>query len=291
MIGSSIAGSTSFLRGHNFRLSDMNLSVSNIALPAFDHAALFPTVRDLGFTGLEIAPSRQWHDTWRGLTSADVTTYRRDIERADLRCVGLHSLFYDHPELGLFRDTDKRIESLDFLVHLSGVCRDLGGKTLIWGGGRNRGDVPRQNAIAECLDFVGTYAHRTTDHGTCLCFEPLGPKDSDFINAVHESVAIAEAINHPSVRVQVDAKALVQNKEMSVDTVAAAKPWLVHAHANEPDLGILGTSGNIDHAMFGGVLREVGYDGFVSLEQKQVDLNDPIGPLTQSSLIMKEAYT
>ena len=56
-----------------------------------------------------------------------VRAYRRDVEAAGLRVVGLHSLFYDHPELGLFRDAERRDRSLDFLVHLSAVCRDLGG--------------------------------------------------------------------------------------------------------------------------------------------------------------------
>ena len=101
----------------------------------------------MGFTGLEVAPSRQWQDTWRGLSASAVKTYRCEIEAAGLCCVGLHSLFYDHPHLGLFRDPDSRKKSLDFLVHLSGVCRDLGGRTLIWGGGRNRGDVPLADAV------------------------------------------------------------------------------------------------------------------------------------------------
>ena len=64
------------------------------------------------------------------------------MEAAELEAVGLHSLFFDRPELGLFKDPELRAGSLEFLTHLSAVCRDLGGKTLIWGGGRKRGEVP-----------------------------------------------------------------------------------------------------------------------------------------------------
>lgn len=244
----------------------------------------------MGFTGLEVAPSRQWNETWRGLTISDVTSYRREIEAAGLSCAGLHSLFYDHPHLGLFRDPESRKESLEFLVHLSGVCRDLGGRTLIWGGGRNRGDVPLVNAVTESINFLGEYVTRTEDHGTCLCFEPLGPNDSDFINSVHDSIHIAETVNHPAVRVQVDAKALMQNNEMNAETLDAARPLLVHAHTNEPDLGILGASGQIDHHTFGELLRSSEYNGYVSLEQKQVDPTDPLGPLLKSATLMQEAY-
>ena len=56
---------------------------------------------------------------------SDVQTYRRLVEDAGLQVAGLHSLFYDQPDLGLFKDSDTRIATLDFLRHLSEVCRDL----------------------------------------------------------------------------------------------------------------------------------------------------------------------
>ena len=118
----------------------------------------------------------------------------------------------------------------------------------------------------------------------------LGRADSDFVNSVHESIAIARAVDHAAVGVQVDAKAMVQNGEMTPEAFQAASPLLVHAHANEPDLGVLGTSGSVDHRFYGDLLRGVGYDGFVSLEQKTVDPPDTLGPLRQSAAIMTEAY-
>src|SRR4051812_18082931 len=118
----------------------MRLSISNIALTAFDHLAELSALPALGLSGLEVAPSRVWQDTWHGLKAADVAAYRRNVESAGLRVVGLHSLFWDQRELGLFRDQDTRGRTIDFLAHLSGVCRDLGGRTLIYGSAwaRNR---------------------------------------------------------------------------------------------------------------------------------------------------------
>lgn len=268
----------------------MRLSVSNIALTPYDHAGELAALAGMGFTGLEAAPSRRWRDTG-AVTGADAAAYRREIEDASLVCVGLHSLFFDHPALGLFKERGARAETLDFLVHLSGVCRDLGGKTLIWGGGRRRGAVPPAQAQAESIDFLGEYARRTAGHGTCLCFEPLGPDDSDFINSVHDSIAIVKAVNHKAVRVQVDLKAMIQNNELTETAVQAARPWLVHAHANESDLGVLGASGETNHhARFGEFLRGAGYEGFVSLEQKQINPADSLGPIAESAAVMQKAY-
>ena len=160
----------------------MRYAVSNIALPAFDHWKELPQVAALGYAGIEIAPSRIWHETWKELKASDVAQYGRALEEAGLEAVGLHSLFYDHPALGLFRDPARRTASLEFLTHLSTVCRDLGGRTLIWGGGRKRGAVQANEAIAESIEFMTDLCSRIADHGTVFCFEPLGPDSTDFVN-------------------------------------------------------------------------------------------------------------
>lgn len=268
----------------------MKHAVSNIALTAFEHADQLARLPELGIEGLEVAPSRKWHDTWHGLSNADVVAYRREIENAGLRVVGLHSLFFDHPELGLFKETEKRDESLDFLVHLSAVCRDLGGRTLIYGGGRKRGDVDAKSAHDETVAFFSELCSRIEDHGTCFCFEPLGPKDTDFLNSAFECLAITKELNHSAIRVQLDAKALVENDEAVAATFAAVAPQLVHYHANEPGLNVLGYSGTIDHAALGQMLRDIGYDGYVSIEQRQLNAEAPLDDVAASARILAEHY-
>ena len=109
----------------------MKFAVSNIALSTFDHTDDFGHLAAMGLSGLEVAPSRVWRDTWRGLTTVEVNDYRRRAEQAGLRIVGLHSLLYDQPDLALFGDTETLRRTLDFMTHLSTVCRDLGGRTHI----------------------------------------------------------------------------------------------------------------------------------------------------------------
>ena len=133
----------------------MNFAVSNIGLTAFSHDRELAQLLELGITGVEVAPSRVWKNTWDELKSSDVQKYRKTVENAGLRVIGLHSLFYDQPELGLFKGSQIRTKSLQFLTHLSAVCRDLGGKTLIYGGGRKRGKIRENDAITETVDFFG----------------------------------------------------------------------------------------------------------------------------------------
>lgn len=270
----------------------MRLAVSNIGLPAFDHRAELARLPALGFEGLEVAPSRVWRDTWCGLKPADVAAYRRTVEAAGLRVVGLHSLFFDQPELGLFKGAAPRARALDFLQHLSGVCRDLGGRTLIYGSSaaRRRGTLAADVAFAEAADFFAALAGRIKDHGTCFCFEPLGPDESDFINSAFDSLRIITAVASPTLRLQLDAKALVQNNEAGASTFRAAAPVLVHFHANDPGLGVLGSSGKVDHRALGDMLQEIGYDGYVSLEQRMLTPDDPMKDIERSAGVLHTCY-
>ncbi len=268
----------------------MKFSISNIALTAFDHADDFGRLVEFGLDGIEVVPSRVWRDTWHELTTVEVFDYRQRIENAGLGVVGLHSLFYDQPELGLFKEPALRVRSLDFLQHMSKVCRDLGGRTLVHGGGRQRGDLPQDEAKAETVRFFQELSARIESHGTCFCLEPMGPEDSDFINSAFEAMAIVEAVGNPALRTQLDAKALVENGEADRKTFEAAAPTLVHFHANEPGLGVLGSTGQVDHAALGTMLREIGYEGYVSIEQRMGSEKDPLADIEISAAMLKRYY-
>ena len=86
----------------------MKLSVSNISLPPLKHKAYLGEIRDLGVESIEIAPSRRWKNTWHGLKAKDVQNYRQEIEGAGLTVCGLHSLFFDQPDLSIFGNQKTR---------------------------------------------------------------------------------------------------------------------------------------------------------------------------------------
>lgn len=269
----------------------MHFAVSNIALPAYDHGKELAALPALGLSGLEVAPSRVWSDTFDGLKSADVTSYRNQVEDAGLQIIGLHSLFYDHPELGLFKDADGRKRSLDFLVHLSAVCRDLGGRTLIWGGGRKRGATASEAAYEEAARFMQDLCRRIDGHGTVFCFEPLGPADTDFINTVFDAIRVINDVNHPALALQLDAKALVENDELRLDTFLAASESesLIHVHVNQPGLQCL-DDGPVDHKKMGDFLQKIGYDAWVSIEQRLLNEAAPLSDVKRSMNVVTSCY-
>ncbi len=231
----------------------MKLAASNIGLAAYDHLDDFHCLAGMGLTGLEVSPSRAWEDWWHGLKPTAVDTYRRAAESAGLQIVGLHTLFWQQPELGLFRANDARAQTLDYLAHMSQLCADLGGRTLVFGSGRARmrGALSLDDAIAETIRFFGELTPRIQSHGTCFAFEALGEQDSDFLNSVTETLRVVEGLDSGVMTTHLDAKSLVQAGEVNAEAFARARPTAVHFHANQPDLGVLSRDGEVDHAEIG----------------------------------------
>ncbi|RAU23568.1 hypothetical protein CU669_00220 [Paramagnetospirillum kuznetsovii] len=268
----------------------IRIAVSNIGLPAFNHLGLLPRLAEMGVGGLEVAPSRVWRDTWMELPPAEVAAYGKAVRDAGLTVVGLHSLFFDHPDLGLFKGADTLTHTVAFMAHLSAVCRDLGGTTLIYGGGRKRGQLPPAEAEAECDAFLDALLPRMDGHGTKLCFEPLGPKDTDFLNTAGQCLALAERFAHPALGLQLDAKALMDNDELTQATFRAVQGRLDHVHANDPGLVVVGSTGQVDHAAIGRHLAGIGYGGWVSSEQRMLTEADPLADIAASVAAIRANY-
>ena len=122
-----------------------------------------------------------------------------------------------------------------------------------------------------------------------FCFEPLGPDSTDFINSALEAKAIADEVDHPAMAIQLDAKALFENDEVNAVLFETVADQLVHFHVNEPDLGVIGTSGKIDHATMGSLLRGIGYKDYVSIEQRQLE-GGLIENIAKSVEVTKSSY-
>lgn len=271
----------------------MKLAITNIALPAFDHLGDLPALREEGLSGLEVALSRIWPEDWNTPGVAEVEAYRRAVNAADLDIVGLHSLFWQREELTMFGDAATVEGTKRFLVSLSEICRDLGGRTLIYGSrtARTRGDASIADANLRAADFFADLCQRVEAHGTCFCIEPLETAVADYVHSVLESAEVVRMVDHPAMRVQIDAKAMAAAGEISIETVRAVADLLVHVHANEMDLGPVRDPSDVAHAALGACLREIGYDGYVSIEQVNRDPKDWRAEVARAANIVSTAYS
>jgi sugar phosphate isomerase/epimerase len=263
-------------------------ALSNNALPAYDHGELLPQVRSLGFTGLEVAPGRVWADVERDATPAAVEAYRRSVEDAGLQVVGLHALLEDQPQLGVLRDGDAAQRSADYLVHLSEICRDLGGQTLILGAGRELNGVAPDQAWHQCLAFLEDLIPRIEDHGTQLCFAPLEATPESFCPTARECRIMAVAVDHTAFGLQLNTAALLANNEANHATFSAIYGHLDHFTISEAGRVSLGLSGRIDHAAMRRHLAAGNFPGWISVHQDATP--DPLTGIATSAQVIDEIY-
>ena len=245
----------------------MKLCASNLALPAFDHTPFLPELKEMGLDGIEVAPAHTWRHP-SGVTVTEVSAYRRDVEAAGLRVVGLHALIEGEAGAGMFDGEDGRRRLADILVQRSALCRDLGGHSLILGA-RWRHDLPEIEAWKTGRAFLEALMPRIEPHGTVLCLAPLAEDEGDFCITAKSCYMLTNAVDHPSLGLHLGAAALAANGEMGHATFAAVRGRLEHFHIDEPGLAVAGSSGRVDHADLRRHLAAISYFGWVSVVQAQ----------------------
>ena len=269
----------------------MKLAVSQIGWPSEFLDEALGTLADLGVQGLEAVPSKMWQDTWN-VPRDEAIAFRKKVEGYGIKIAGIHSLFWDQPDLNIFGDKKTQQRTADFLVNLGQICADLGGKSMVFGSpkARLRGDIPVDSAKDIATDFFGELAPKIDGLGCSLCIEALGPEDTDFILSAKEALEIIERVDNPGFGGQLDAKSLLAADEIELQTFLSFKNILVHVHVNDPGLITVGETGLIDHSKIAECLRHIDYEGYVSIEQKTIDAQKPLVAVRNSVSAVKEFY-
>lgn len=221
-----------------------------------------------GYTGLEVAPFTL------GRLATDVgprarEDVRRTIARAGLECVGLHWLLAKtegfhvaHP------DPDVRSHTVTYLEALAHLCRDLGGRVMVFGSPKQRSLLPGTTPTQAVDHLVETFTRllptlESTD--TLVALEPLSPVETDVLTTAAETCRLIERIGSPHVRLLLDVKAMASEAIPIPEIIAASGPHLAHFHANDVNLQGPGF-GTVDFRPIFAALDRIHYAGWTSVE-------------------------
>ena len=237
----------------------------------FDRA--WPTMRALGYTGVEIAPFTLLPET-SAFDVRDVPTQRRAEVRqqaadAGLEVVGLHWLLAHTAGLHLTSpQAAVRDATAEYLKALAKLCGDLGGKVLVLGSPKQRNLLPGvgyDEAEQYAAEAVRAVMPACADHGVTLALEPLGPADGDFLLTALSAIRLAELVDSPHCKIHLDVKAMSSEANPFEVVIHDCRDWLVHFHANDPNL--LGPGmGDVEYGPILTALAEIQYQGWISLE-------------------------
>jgi D-psicose/D-tagatose/L-ribulose 3-epimerase len=222
-------------------------------------AHLLPRIREAGFDGVEIAI---FHPD-----AFDAPALRRGFEENGLECTVVSVL---SPEVNIIADdTAVRERGYDYLAACIRRVAEAGAKLFCGPLYAPLGHLPGRRRTAEEWDrAVETYrrlAPVLEETGVTVAIEPLNRFETYFLNTAADAARFCREVNHPNVGILLDTfHANIEEKKIG-DAYRIAGPYLKHVHTCENDRGTPG-SGHVEWEDVFKALREVGYDGWLTIE-------------------------
>ncbi|MHB1293600.1 MAG: sugar phosphate isomerase/epimerase family protein [Anaerolineae bacterium] len=143
----------------------------------------------------------------------------------------------------------------------------VGAKLIVFGSGKAR-SVPegfsRATAWGQLVRFLNICAGHVAAAGITIAIEPLNRHESNIINTYLEGVQLAKDVDRSQVRVLADLYHMMMDSE-PLDDISREPDWLTHVHVADSNRRYPG-SGSYPLARLVAILKDVGYEGGVSIE-------------------------
>ena len=249
----------------------MKLSISNIGWSEADDRVVYDRMKELGYIGLEIAPTR----VFPTLPYADpeaAAEWKASL-RAEygLEICSMQSIWYGRNER-IFGKREERQALEEYTYRAVDFAAAVGCKNLVFGCPKNRvfpegGDEKDGKAFFE---NIGSYAWKRD----CVISLEANPViyQTNFLNTTSETLTYLREMDHPGLGLNLDTGTMVENRE-SIDILRGYENMIRHVHISEPWLA--GLQKRNLHAKLAEFLRNMDYKGYISIEvKKQEDLTD-----------------
>jgi sugar phosphate isomerase/epimerase len=221
-----------------------------------------------GYDAIEIAPFTLAHYV-RDIPKEERRRIREAAARAGIAISGIHwvllkaeGMHLNHSDLGVRERTSK------YLCELVDFCADLGGHIIVVGSPKQRNvleGVSPQQAWDWAKETFGASIARALNRGLTICLEPLAPSETNFINTAEEAIRFVKQFHSPSFKIILDVKAMCSESKPIPQIIQESWPHFAYFHANDKNLKGPGF-GEVDFMPIAAALKDVGYDGCVSVE-------------------------
>jgi sugar phosphate isomerase/epimerase len=227
----------------------------------------------LGYDAVEIAPftlAKYVTD----IPAGERQRIRAAAAQAGIAISGIHWVLVQAEGMYLTSpDAATRRRTADYFCALADFCADLGGKAIVVGSPKQRSLLPGVSyaqAWTWAQEVFRPAARRAEARGVTLCFEPLPTEDTDFVNTAEEAVRFTREMGSAAFKVILDVRAMSHEAKPVPQILRESRGEFAYVHANDKNLKGPGF-GDVDFVPIAAALREVGYDGTVSVEVFKFD--------------------
>lgn len=246
----------------------MKLSISNIAWGPEQDRKAYALLRERGFTGLEIAPTRVFPEGPYARLEEAAAWAKALKEEYGLEVPSMQSIWYGRKER-LFGPAQERQALAEYTGAAMEFAQAVGCKNLVFGCPVNR-NRPEGAGEEVGTAFFRTLGDMARDRGLKVGLEPNPPiYRTNYLNDIPSVLEMLDRAGSPGLGLNLDIGALIENGE-SLDLLEGQVGRISHVHLSEPGLPPLQERREL-HLALRRLLEEGGYKGYVSIEMGRVE--------------------
>lgn len=245
----------------------MKLSISNIAWSADLDVPMYEYLKDQGFAGLEIAPTKIFPENPYEKSEFAKAFAVRLREQYGLTIPSMQSIWFGKSE-SIFGNDEERKILIDYTKRAIDFAQAIRCGNLVFGCPKNRNikDKSQYSIAVSFFKEIGGYAEK---RGTVIAVEPNPPiYNTNFINTTEQAFELVKAVQCNGVKVNIDIGTIIENNE-SLDIISNNIELVNHIHISEPFLAQI--EKRELHNKLKDILTAAKYDRFVSIEMKNLD--------------------
>lgn len=274
----------------------MKFGICNEIFQNWTLADAMSYAKKAGYDCIEIAPFTLLpgasHKYVTAIPASERRAIRETAARTGIEISGIHWVLVQADGLYLTQpDAAVRQRTADYFVALADFCGDLGGKTIVVGSPKQRNlveGVSHAQAWEWATEVFRPAVARAADRGVTICFEPLAPAETNFINTAAEGITFAKQFASPAMSVILDVKAMSSEAKPIPQIIRESQGNFAYFHANDANLKGPGF-GDVDFKPIAAALRDAAYDGVVSVEVFKFE-EGPEAIATQSLAYLKKTF-
>jgi sugar phosphate isomerase/epimerase len=209
------------------------------------------------------------------LPEEDFEALVRRVRASDIPCETCNNFF--PKTMRLTGETADHPGALRYAETALARAERLGAKVVVFGSGGAKNvpeGFPLEEGFAQVVSLLKGIGPLAEKRGVTIAIEPLRKAECNLINTFYEGCRLAEAVDHPSVRVLVDYYHFTTEREPVAHLLNEGSEYLRHTHFARVEGRSFPKDAVEDEGYrpYFDAFNKIGYDARVSLEAYSSDL-------------------